>query len=189
MDEPAVPDAIISLLLHERGMQVFVAAGPSDDDRVMEVSFDDPTGPFKYAARVRGSTHGPVIEAVTVSVKPGARQDANAMLNRKVLAAVPLAKLRLGAQEALGWDLQGWGSAIKRSPPPRKGQPYLAEHYAQVAGAYRAAVAAGQSPRPFIAETWRVSGATVSRWISTARQMNLLGPAPKEVGGRPRHAR
>jgi hypothetical protein len=101
-------------------------------------------------------------------------------------AAGPAAK---GAQEALGWDLQGWGNAIKRSPPPRKGEPYPAEHYAQVAGAYRAAVAAGQSPRPFIAETWRVSGATVSRWISTARQMNLLGPAPKEVGGRPPHAR
>ena len=189
MGEPAVPDAMISLWLHERGMQVFVAAGPGDNDRSMDVSFDDPTGPFKYVARVRGSTHGPVIEAVTVSVKPEARQDTNAVLNRKVLAAVPLAQLLQGAQEALGWDLQGWGNAIKRSPPPRKGEPYPAEHYAQVAGAYRAAVAAGQSPRPFIAETWRVSGATVSRWISTARQMNLLGPAPKEVGGRPPHAR
>jgi hypothetical protein len=189
MDEPAVPDAMISLWLHELGMQVFVAAGPGEDDRVMNVSFDDPTGPFKYAARVRGSTHGPVVEAVTVSVKPEARQDASAVLNRKVLAAVPLAQLLRGAKEALGWDLQGWGNAIKRSPHPRKGQPYPAEHYAQVAGAYGAAVAAGQSPRPFIAETWRVSGATVSRWISAARQMNLLGPAPRQVGGRPRHAR
>jgi hypothetical protein len=189
MDEATVPNAMISLLLHERGMQVFVATGPSDDDRVMEVSFDDPTGPFRYAARVRGSTRGPVIEAVTVSIKPEARQDGTAVLNRKVLATVPLAQLRHGAQEALGWDLQGWGNAIKRSPPPRRGQSYPAEHYAQVAGAYRAAVAAGQPPRPFISETWRVSGATVSRWISTARQMNLLGPAPKEVGGRPRHAR
>ena len=189
MDEPAVPDAMISLWLHELGMQVFVAAGPGDADRVMDVSFDDPTGPFRYAARIRGSAHGPVIEMVTVSVRPEAREDGNVVLNRKVLAAVPLAKLRLGAQEALGWDLEGWGNAIKRSPPPRKGQPYPAEHYAQVAGAYRAAVAAGQSPRPFIGETWRVSGATVSRWISTARQMNLLGPVPKEVGGRPPPAR
>jgi hypothetical protein len=130
-----------------------------------------------------------VIEAVTVSVRPEARQNANAVLNRKVLAAVPLAQLLRGAHEALGWDLQGWGNAIKRSLPPRKGQPYPAEHYAQVAGAYRAAVAAGQPPRPFIRETWQVSGATVSRWISTARQMQLLGPAPKEVGGRPRQAR
>jgi hypothetical protein len=45
MDEPAVPDAMISLWLHELGMQVFVAAGPGEDDRVMNVSFDDPTGP------------------------------------------------------------------------------------------------------------------------------------------------
>ena len=127
MDKATVPNAMISLLLHEQGMQVFVAAGPNDDDRVMEVSFDDPTGPFRYAARVRGSMHGPVIEAVTVSVKPEARQDANAVLNRKVVAAVPLAQLLRGAQEALGWDLQGWGNAIKRSPPPRKGQSYPAE--------------------------------------------------------------
>jgi len=130
-----------------------------------------------------------VVEAVTVSVKPEARQDANAVLNRKVLAAVPLAQLLRGAQEALGWDLHSWGNAIKRSPPPRKGQPYPAEHYVQVAGAYRAAVAAGQPPQPFIRKTWGFSEATVSRWISTARQMNLLEPAPRQVGGRPRHAR
>jgi hypothetical protein len=113
------PTAVISLLLHERGMQVFVAAGPGEDDAVMEVSCEPP-GPFKYAARVRPSPRGPLVEAVTVSVKPDARQNGNVLLDRKVLAAVPLAELLRGAQHALGWDLESWGNTIKRWPPPPK---------------------------------------------------------------------
>jgi hypothetical protein len=187
VDGTTPPDAMISLWLPERGKQVFVAAS-SPEDRVMEVSYDDPDGPFRYAARVRRSRQGPMVEAVTVSLKPDAPEDGTAVVDRKVLKAVPLAQLLRGAQVALGWDLQGWANANTRMRPPPKGQPYPDEHYEQVAGAYRAAVAAGQAPRPFIAETWGVSGATVSRWISTARQMNLLEPAPTKVGGRPRRS-
>jgi hypothetical protein len=187
MNDTTGPTAMISLLLHERGVQVSVAAGPGEDDAVMEVSYEPP-GPFKYPARVRPSPRGPLVEAVTVSVKPDARQNENVVLDRKVLAAVPLAELLRGAQHALGWDLESWGNAIKRWPPPPKGQPYPDEHYRQVAEAYRAAVAVGQSPRPFICRTWGFSEATVSRWISTARQKNLLEPAPKNVGGRPRRS-
>jgi hypothetical protein len=187
VDDTTAPTAMFSLGLPERGMQVFVTGGPSKKDVVMEVSYEPP-GSFKYAARLRRSAQGPVVEAVTVSVKPDARQIENVLLDRKVLAAVPLAELLRGAQHALGWDLESWGNAIKRWPPPPKGQPYPDEHYWQVAEAYRAAVAAGQPPRPFIHKTWGFSEATVSRWIRTARQKNMLEPAPKSVGGRPPRA-
>jgi hypothetical protein len=183
------PLAMISLWLADRQMQVVVAADGADGEgRVMEVTYDDPAGPFRYAARVRPSVHRPVIEAVTVSVKPDALHDETTVLNRKVLAAVPLAQLLRGAQAALDEDLQGWGNTIKRWPPPPKGHPYPNEHYEQVAGAYRAAITAGQSPRPFIRETWQVSGATVSRWIRQARELGLLEPAAKAMGGRPRRS-
>jgi hypothetical protein len=185
-----VPNAMISLRLHELGMQVSVAAGGSDPEaRVMEVFFDDPNGAFRYAARVRLATKTGehIVEVVTVSRKPGiGPRGQNPSLNRKVLAAVPLAHLLRGAREALGWDLQAWGNAIARFPSPPKGQSYPDEHYEQIAGAYRTAIAAGEPPRPFIAETWRVSGATVSRWIRTARELKVLEPAPRAYGGRPR---
>jgi hypothetical protein len=126
----------------------------------------------------------PVIEAVTIAVKKEV-PFGGAPIDRKALADIPLAELVRNAYDALQWDLEGWANGIKRFPPPRRGEGYPDEHYQQIAGAYRAAEAAGVPPRPFIMKTWQMSGAEVSRWISKARDKGFLPAARKSAGGRP----
>ncbi|WP_430789174.1 hypothetical protein [Actinoplanes sp. G11-F43] len=185
-----VPNAMISLWMPDEGRQAFVGAfTEKQTELVMDVSYDPPEGSFRYAAVVRrvedGPVTWPVIEAVTIRVKDGV-PFGDAPIDRKAMDDLPLAELVRNAFDALHWDLEKWASAIGRFPPPRRGEGYPEEHYKQIAGAYRAAEAAGVPPRAFIMKTWQMSGAEVSRWISRARDLGFLAAPRKSAGGRPR---
>ena len=190
-DSGNLPDALISLWMPDKGRLVFVGAFHGErTELLMNVSYEPPDGPFRYGALVRRVQEGPVtwpvIEGVTIEVKEGV-PFGEVSINAKALAAIPLAELIRNAFDALNWDLESWGNGIKRFPPPDRGEGYPDDHYQQIAAAYRAAQAAGLAPRPFIMQTWRMSGAEVSRWIKHARSQGFLPPASKSAGGRPRH--
>jgi Family of unknown function (DUF6214) len=66
---------------------------------------------------------------------------------------------------------------------PRQGSPLTDETLAQVATVYRAALGRGDPPTATVAETMNVARSTAARWIASARERGLLGPAMRGRAG------
>jgi hypothetical protein len=69
-----------------------------------------------------------------------------------------------------------WGEA-RNAIPPRRRRVVTAQHLAEVAGIYRAAVIRGEPPTVAVAERFTVSHSTAARWVGLARDAGTLGPA------------
>ena len=102
---------------------------------------------------------------------------------------------RIAELAATGGDWAKFSEFVYRqiNAWPQRGRRRPDDHYAEVAEVYRAALRRREPPRQAVAERWGVKEAMASRYIAKARELKLLGPAPKVgVGGevgRPKKSR
>lgn len=94
------------------------------------------------------------------------------------------------ARQAEGRESQGLAPASTGKPRP-PGRPPTRDHahFEDVARIYREAWAMGSvRPTVAVAKHWNVTNGTASNWITRARRLGLLGPAPRRgvAGEKPR---
>lgn len=66
---------------------------------------------------------------------------------------------------------------------PRQGTPIADDTLRQVAGLYRAAYERGDPPTQTVADEMHVARSTAARWVTRARERELLGPALRGRAG------
>lgn len=112
-------------------------------------------------------------------------------LTKRILRQVPLhdwaayARAVVASHRTAAWVREfGLATLIPRETARRRGRPTLpAAWYAEVARAYVAAVARGESPIQALARRFRVPLARVRGWVFRARRYGLLTPASQGAGG------
>jgi hypothetical protein len=66
---------------------------------------------------------------------------------------------------------------------PRRGSPLTDSNLRQVADLYRAALKRGDPPTQTVADELHVARSTAARWVTKARERNLLGPSLRGRAG------
>ncbi|MFC4375105.1 hypothetical protein ACFO5K_13460 [Nocardia halotolerans] len=153
-----------------------MAFADADGTQRVVVTYSDLPGPWTYTIEGSLVKGEPMITKLSI----GQRDPATPIsINQTRLRRVQVKVLFERIKHALHTD---WSDRVSqllgdaRTQLPKSDRSWHAQHYLQVSWAYTEAEKAGRPARKAIADQWKVSLVTASRWLSEARKRGYLPP-------------